>query len=131
MLLADINLGEVLWSLLVIFFMVIYFMILFSIFADLFRSHDLGGVAKALWVLGIFLFVFLGPLVYLIVRGNGMAERAMAAQADAQKQVQAYAQQVAGAGSATDQIAQAKALLDAGTITQAEFDALKAKALAH
>lgn len=131
MLLADINLGEVLWSLLVIFFMVIYFMILFSIFADLFRSHDLGGVAKALWVLGIFLFVFLGPLVYLIVRGSGMAERAMAAQADAQKQVQAYAQQVAGAGSATDQIAQAKALLDAGTITQAEFDALKAKALAH
>ena len=131
MLLADVNLGEILWTLLVIFFMVIYFMIIFSIFGDLFRSKDLSGWAKALWILFIFIFLFLGPLVYLIVRGSGMAERAMAAQADAQQQMQDYAAQVveqSGKG-ATDQIAHAKELLDAGAITEDEFAALKAKAL--
>ncbi|MFV0316856.1 MAG: SHOCT domain-containing protein [Microthrixaceae bacterium] len=130
--LAAVNLGEILWSLLVVFFMVIYFMIIFSIFGDLFRSHDLSGLAKAIWVLFIFVFFFLGPLVYLIVRGSGMAQRAMEARSDAQRQIEGYAQQVvanAGGGSAADQIAQAKALLDAGTITQAEFETLKAKAL--
>ncbi len=132
MLLADVNLGEILWTLVVIFFMVIYFMILFSIFGDLFRSKDLSGIAKAIWVLFIFVFIFLGPFVYLIVRGSGMAERAMAAQADAQQQMQDYAAQVvgqSGGGSAADQIAAAKSLLDAGTITQEEFDRMKAKAL--
>ncbi|MEZ5269297.1 MAG: SHOCT domain-containing protein [Microthrixaceae bacterium] len=132
MLFAEIGDGTVLWSLLTIFFMVIYFMILFSIFGDLFRSKDLGGLAKALWVLAIFVFFFIAPFVYLIVRGSGMGERAMEAQADAQRQVQDYAQQVVtqtGGGAAADQIAKAKDLLDSGTITQAEFDALKAKAL--
>lgn len=134
MLLADVNLGEILWSLVVIFFMVIYFMILFSIFGDLFRSKDLSGFAKALWVLFIFVFLFFGPFIYLVVRGSGMAERSMAAQADAQQQMQDYAAQVVSqggtGGSATDQIAQAKSLLDSGAITQEEFDAIKAKALA-
>jgi hypothetical protein len=132
MLLADVNLGEILWSLVVIFFMVMYFMIIFSIFGDLFRSHDIGGWAKALWVLGIFLFLFIGPLVYLIVRGNGMAQRSLDSQQKAQAQMQDYASQVvaqSGGGSAADQIAQAKGLLDSGTITQAEFDQMKAKAL--
>ena len=87
MLFAEIGDGTVLWSLLTIFFMVIYFMILFSIFGDLFRSKDLGGLAKALWVLAIFVFFFIAPFVYLIVRGSGMGERAMEAQADAQRQV--------------------------------------------
>ena len=94
MILADINLGEVLWSLMVIFFMVIYFMIIFSIFGDLFRSKDMSGLTKALWVLFIFVFIFVGPFVYLIVRGSGMSERALAAQSDAQRQVQDYAQTV-------------------------------------
>ncbi|MEZ5238773.1 MAG: SHOCT domain-containing protein [Microthrixaceae bacterium] len=129
---AAIALGEILWSLLVIFFMVIYFMIIFSIFGDLFRSKDLGGVAKALWVLFIFVFMFIGPLVYLIVRGNKMGERAMQAQADAQQQLQEYAQTVVAEGSGgspADHIAKAKELLDSGAIDQAEFEALKAKAL--
>jgi hypothetical protein len=132
MILADINLGEVLWSLLVIFFMVIYFMIIFSIFGDLFRSKDMGGLAKALWVLFIFVFMFIGPFVYLIVRGNGMAERALAAQSDAQRQMQDYAQAVvaqSGGGSPADHIAKAKELLDSGAIDQQEFESLKAKAL--
>lgn len=131
MILADINLGEILWSLMVIFFMVIYFMIIFSIFGDLFRSKDMGGLAKALWVLFIFVFFFIGPFVYLIVRGSGMSERALAAQADAQQQVQDYAQTVVAqsGGSPADHIEKAKALLDSGAISQQEFETLKAKAL--
>lgn len=135
MILADeYQFGHLLWSLVVIFFMVIYFMILFSIFGDLFRSKDLSGIAKAIWVLAIFLFLFIGPLVYLIVRGNGMAQRAMDAQADAQKQMQEYATQVVaqsgGDGAPAEQIKSAKELLDSGAITQEEFDKIKAKALA-
>lgn len=133
MLLAEINLGEILWSLLVVFFMVIYFMILFSIFGDLFRSKDMGGLAKALWVLGIFIFTFVGPLVYLIVRGNKMGERSVEAQADAQRQLHDYAQSVVASGggaSAAGDIEKAKSLLDSGAITAEEYEALKAKALA-
>jgi hypothetical protein len=134
MIIADTyEFGHLLVSLLVIFFSVIYFMILFSIFGDVFRSKDLSGIAKAVWVLAIFLFVFFGPLVYLIARGNGMAQRATDAQADAQKQMQEYATQVvaqSGPGTApTDQIKAAKDLLDSGAITQEEFDRIKAKAL--
>ena len=129
MILADVNLGEILWTTLVIFFMVIYFMILFSILGDLFRDHDTSGWGKAAWVLFLVIAPFLAALIYLIARGNGMAKRSMAAQADAQKQFNEYVQSVAGSGSPSDQIAQAKQLLDSGAIDQAEFDRLKAKAL--
>ncbi len=129
MILADVNLGEILWTTLVIFFMVMYFMILFSILGDLFRDHDTSGWGKAAWVLFLVIAPFLAALIYLIARGNGMAKRSMAAQADAQKQFNEYVQSVAGSGSPTDQIAQAKQLLDSGAIDQAEFDRLKAKAL--
>ena len=130
MLLADINLGEILWTTLVIFFMIMYFMILFSILTDLFRDHDLSGWAKAAWVIFLLFFTFLAAFIYLIVRGGGMAKRSLEHQKAAQAQFNDYVQSVATQGSATEQIAQAKALLDAGTIDQAEFDALKAKALA-
>ncbi|HNH94028.1 MAG TPA: SHOCT domain-containing protein [Microthrixaceae bacterium] len=129
MILADVNLGEILWTTLVIFFMVMYFMILFSILGDLFRDHDTSGWGKAAWVLFLVIAPFLTALIYLIARGNGMAKRSMAAQADAQKQFNEYVQSVAGSGSPSDQIAQAKQLLDSGAIDQAEFDRLKAKAL--
>ena len=129
MILADVNLGEILWTTLVIFFMVMYFMILFSILGDLFRDHDTSGWAKAAWVIFLVFAPFLTALIYLIARGNGMAKRSMAAQADAQKQFNEYVQSVAGSGSPSDQIAQAKQLLDSGAIDQAEFDRLKAKAL--
>ena len=127
--LASINLGEILWTTLVIFFMVMFLMILFSIFGDLFRDHEMSGGVKAAWVLALLLFTPLASLIYLIVRGGGMAQRAAAAQADAQKQFEAYAKQVAGSSSATDEIERAKGLLDSGTITQEEFDAIKSKAL--
>ncbi len=109
--------------------MVMYCMILFSILGDLFRDHDTSGWGKAAWVLFLVIAPFLAALIYLIARGNGMAKRSMAAQADAQKQFNEYVQSVAGSGSPTDQIAQAKQLLDSGAIDQAEFDRLKAKAL--
>lgn len=133
MLLADVNLGEILWTMLVIFFMVILFMIFFSIIGDLFRDHEMSGWGKALWVVALIFFTPITMLIYLIVRGGGMSERAMASQAEAQKQMTEYAQQIAaqsGGGSATDQIASAKSLLDSGAISQAEFDQIKAKALA-
>lgn len=129
MILADVNLGEILWTTLVIFFMVMYFMILFSILGDLFRDHDTSGWGKAAWVLFLVIAPFLTALIYLIAHGNGMAKRSMAAQADAEKQFNEYVQSVAGSGSPTEQIAQAKQLLDSGAIDQAEFDRLKAKAL--
>lgn len=129
MILADINLGEILWTTLVIFFMVMYFMILFSILGDLFRDHDTSGWAKAAWVIFLVIAPFLTALIYLIARGNGMAKRSMKAQADAQQQFNDYVQTVASSQAPADQIASAKALLDAGTIDQGEFDRLKAKAL--
>ena len=126
-LLAAYGLGEALWTVFVIFFLVIFLMILFSIFGDLFRDHEMGGGAKALWVLALILFTPLAALIYLIVRGGGMAKRAQAAQVEAQQQFDDYVKQTAG-GSAAE-IAQAKELLDAGTITQEEFDSIKSKAL--
>ncbi|HPU39254.1 MAG TPA: SHOCT domain-containing protein [Microthrixaceae bacterium] len=129
MILADINLGEILWTTLVIFFMVMYFMILFSILGDLFRDHDTSGWAKAAWVIFLVIAPFLTALIYLIARGNGMAKRSMKAQSDAQQQFNDYVQTVASSQAPADQIASAKALLDAGTIDQGEFDRLKAKAL--
>lgn len=129
MILADVNLGEILWTTLVIFFMVMYFMILFSILGDLFRDHDTSGWGKAAWVLFLVFFPFITALIYLIVRGNGMAKRNLKAQADAQQQFNEYVQSVATSGSPADQIAQAKQLLDSGAIDQAEYESLKAKAL--
>ena len=106
-----------------------WFMCLFWIFGDIFRSKDLGGGGKTLWVIFVILLPFLGILIYLIVRGHGMHER----QAEQIKEMNAaqaaYIQSVAGSGAA-DQIASAKGLLDSGAITQAEFDQIKAKALA-
>jgi predicted PurR-regulated permease PerM len=117
-----------LWSLIVIFFMVVYFMMLFSVIVDIFRRHDIHGGKKALWLLFILVAPLLGLLIYLIVNGHGIADRQHKDAEASQAQFDSYVKSVAG-GSA-DQIAKAKELLDAGTISQAEFDQLKAKALA-
>jgi hypothetical protein len=98
-----------------------------------FRSHDMGGGAKTVWCLFVIFVPFLGVLVYLIARGGGMSERAMEQQQEMRRQQDEYVRSVVATstgGSSADQIAAAKQLLDAGTITQAEFDQLKAKALA-
>jgi hypothetical protein len=111
------------------FFFVCYLMILFQIVADLFRDRETNGWLKAIWIIFLVILPFLTALVYLIARGRGMAERQAAAVATAQAATDQYIQQVAGKGNPADQIASAKALLDSGTIDQAEFDKLKAKAL--
>ncbi len=129
MILSTIGDGDVLLFFVEFFLFVIWFWLLITIFGDLFHDHEMSGGMKAVWIFFVIILPFLGILVYLIAHGSGMAGRAMKAQQEAQAQMDAYVRQTASAGSATDQIAQAKALLDAGTIDQAEFDKLKAKAL--
>ena len=120
--------GEFLWSLLVIFFMIMYFMILFSVVIDLFRNHQMGGFAKALWILFLIFIPLISLLIYVIVYGKSMAQRQQAAVVEAQQEQDAYIKQVAGTSPA-EQIAQAQQLLSSGAISQDEFDKLKAKAL--
>ena len=124
--------GSFLLALLEIFLFFAWFMCLFWIFGDIFRSKDLGGLGKTVWVRFVILIPWLGILVYLIVRGKGMQERQLEQMRDVQRAQNEYIKSVAGGAStgATEQIASAKALLDSGAITQAEFNQLKAKALA-
>jgi Phospholipase_D-nuclease N-terminal/Short C-terminal domain len=126
--------GSFLLALFEFFIFFAWIMCVFYVFADIFRSHDMGGGAKTVWCLFVIFVPFLGILVYLIARGGGMSKRAMEQQQQLQMQQEQadYVRSVAtsGGGSSADQIASAKQLLDAGTITQAEFDQMKAKALA-
>jgi hypothetical protein len=130
MLLAQVSNGGLLWSILAIFFMFMYLMILFYVLVDLFRDHELNGWWKAVWVIALLFVPFLSLLVYLIARGDGMAKRQASEAKAAQDQFSQYVQNTAGAGDSAAQIEKAKSLLDAGTISQEEFDKLKAKALA-
>jgi hypothetical protein len=124
---ADYPFVDVLWSMIIFFAWVIWIWIAITVLADVFRRHDIGGWAKAAWVVFVIVIPFLGVLVYLIAQHDGMRERSVK-QAESQKQAfDTYVRDAAG-GSAVE-IAKGKELLDAGTITQAEFDAIKAKAL--
>jgi hypothetical protein len=128
--LAAYTFGQVMWTMFVFFAWVLFFWLLFVVFGDLFRRHDISGWGKAGWTILVIVLPFLGIFVYLIAEGRGMAERNVQQTQAAQADMDAYVQSVAGSGSPSDQIAQAKQLLDTGTITQAEFDQIKAKALA-
>lgn len=120
---------DFLWHFLIIFAWIAYLLVLFQILTDLFwRDHKTSGWVKAVWVIFLILLPWLTALVYLIARGQGMSERAQAAALAAKKETDDYIKQAAGRSPAQE-IADAKALLDAGTISQAEFDGLKAKAL--
>jgi Phospholipase_D-nuclease N-terminal len=123
------NFWDFVWIVIVSFVFVAYLMVFFRILVDLFGDHDLSGWFKAIWIIALIFVPFLTALIYLIARGRGMAERQMAAARQAQSQTDAYIQQVAGKSPA-ENIADAKALLDSGAISQADFDKLKAKALA-
>lgn len=116
------------WMLWAVIF-ISYLFALFAIISDLFRDHTLNGWWKAVWVLFLIFLPLATALVYLIARGKGMSERSVAANRDAEAAAAAYIRQVAGQ-SPTDEIASAAALLSAGSISQAEFETLKAKALA-
>jgi hypothetical protein len=122
--------GQVFLEMLYFFLFIIWIWLLIIVFSDIFRSHDLSGFAKALWVIFVILVPYLGVLVYLIVRGHKMSERAVQA-AQAQDTAQrAYIQDVVGsAPSAADEIARLSVLKENGTITDAEFEQAKAKAL--
>jgi hypothetical protein len=117
------------WYLVLIFLFVAYLMILFSIISDIFRSQDMGGLAKGVWIVALLFLPLITALIYLIVRGSGMAERSNKANVETAKMILAAQGQHQPSKSASEEIAHAKQLLDAGTITQQEFDALKAKAL--
>jgi len=124
------NFWDFIWLLFWTFAFVAYLFAIFAIIGDLFRDSKTNGWLKALWIIFLLFVPFLTALVYLIARGKSMAERSAAAAADAQQATNAYIRQAAGsAASPSEEIAKAKALLDSGSITQAEFDALKAKAL--
>ena len=125
--------GPFLLALFEIFLFFAWFMCLFWIFGDIFRSKDLGGVARTLWVLFVIFVPWLGILVYLIARGRGMQERQLEQAIQMQRAQADYIKSVAGSSptsGAADQIVSAKGLLDSGAITQKEFEQLKAKALA-
>jgi Short C-terminal domain/Phospholipase_D-nuclease N-terminal len=125
---ADYPFLDILWTMIIFFSWVAWIWILITVFVDIFRRDDIGGWGKAGWVVFTIVLPFLGVLIYLIAQHDGMRQRSMR-QAEAQKQTfDQYVREAAG-GSATE-IAKAKELLDAGTITQEEFDAIKAKALA-
>ena len=125
----DYPLGGVFWTMFVLFMWIIWFWLLISVFSDLFRDKETSGGMKAVWTIFVILLPFLGVFVYLLARGGGMAERSLAQQQAAQAQFDSYVRQTAGSGGSAAEIAHAKELLDAGTIDQAEYDALKAKAL--
>ena len=121
---------SVFWYMLVFFAFVIWIWLLITVFADIFRRHDTSGWAKALWIIFIIIFPFLGVLIYIIAEHQGMADRNTQQLEQAQAQTDQYIKSVASSSDPAEQIAKAKQLLDAGTITQAEFDQIKGKALA-
>ena len=119
---------DLIWWFLTIFIFVAYLMALFSIISDIFRDHKLSGGMRAVWVVALIFFPFITALIYLIARGKGMTERAAAQAAQNKAATDDYIRSVAGGPA--DEIARAKSLLDAGTISPAEYEVLKAKALA-
>jgi predicted PurR-regulated permease PerM len=121
---------EVFWTMLIFFAFVIWIWILITVLADIFRRHDTSGFAKVLWIILIIVLPYFGVFVYLIAEHKGMTERAIKHQQSAQQQIDQYVQSVAAKTDPAEQIAKAKGLLDAGTITQTEFDQIKQKALA-
>jgi hypothetical protein len=130
LILADYPFFGVLWSMLVFFVWVAWFMLLFRIIGDIFRRRDIGGGAKTLWLIFTLFLPFLGVFVYLIANNDEMAQRDLERHQAAQAQFNDYVQQAAGSGGTAAEIDKAKKLLDSGAITESEFAAIKAKALA-
>ena len=117
------------WTILIFFAWVIYIWIAITVLVDVFRRRDISGWAKAAWVIFVIVVPFIGVLAYLIFNHDGMADRSTKEAAASQAQVDEYVRKTAGTGGPASEIETAKKLLDAGDITQAEFDAIKAKAI--
>ena len=127
---ADYPFLDILWTMLIFFLWVAWFWILITVFSDIFRRNDIGGGTKTLWIIFTILLPFLGVFIYLIANNDGMAERNLSRAKAQRAQFDEYVRDAAGSGGAAAEIEKAKALLDSGAISQAEFDALKSKALA-
>jgi hypothetical protein len=121
---------DVFWTMLVFVAWVTWFMLLFRVIGDVFRRHDIGGGHKVLWLIFVIVLPFLGVFVYLIAQSRGMTERSIKEAEAGQRQFDDYVKSVASSTGAAGEIGKAKQLLDSDAITQAEFDAIKAKALA-
>ena len=131
MLAADYPFLEVMWTMFVFMAFIIWFWILITVFADIFRRHDTSGFSKVLWIVFVIIAPFLGVFIYLIANNEGMAQRNVDKMQAQQAQMDQYVKSVAGSGGgAAAEIEKAKGLLDSGAITQAEFDSIKSKALA-
>ena len=118
------------WTMLIIYIWIAWLFLLFRVIVDIFRSHDMGGFAKALWAIFVVVVPFLGVIVYLIARGHGMAERQYAEAKAQQSQFDNYVRETAGSTSTADEIDKLAGLKAQGVITDAEFAAQKAKLLA-
>jgi len=128
--LANYTFMSFFWDVLLFMAWIIWFWLLITVFADLFRRHDTSGFSKVLWVIFVIIIPYFGVLVYLLVEHKGMTERNVKQVQAQQQQFDQYVKSVSGSGDPAEQISKAKALLDSGTITQAEFDQIKQKALA-
>jgi hypothetical protein len=126
---ADYPFLDLFWTMIIFFAWVIWFWLIIRIFIDVFRRHDIGGGKKTLWIIFVIFTPFLGVFIYLITQAHGMADRDVSQMQAQQEQMDQYVRSVASSGGATAEIEKAKGLLDSGAITQAEFDAIKAKAL--
>jgi type VI protein secretion system component VasK len=128
---AAIGLGELLWSLFVIYLMVMYFVIVISIVMDIFRSEDLSGVKKAIWAVLLLIFPFITAVAYLIIRGRSMTERRVADAVRAKADTDDYIRTVAAAGGGVaTELEKAKTLLDSGAISADEYATIKSRLLA-
>ncbi len=128
MLIADYSLGDALLTVLEIFLLVAWFWILITVIGDLFRDHEISGWAKAVWVLFLIILPFLGTLIYLIARGEGMRERAVKEQADMRRHMDAYVRETAGS-SPVDELHKLSELKQRGDLSDEEFERAKAKLL--
>ena len=129
MIVANYNFASFLWDVLVIFAFIIWFWLLIVVFGDIFRRRDISGWGKTAWIVLVILLPYFGVFIYLIAEHSGMADRNMQQQQGQQAATDQYIRSVSGSGGAASEIETAKNLLDSGAITQAEYDAIKAKAL--
>ena len=129
MVVADVSLGDLIWTTIWIFFLILFIWVFIMIVSDLFRDHTLSGGAKAVWVLALIIFPLVGSLVYLIARGQGMAERSAAQQQHARAELDDYIRSTAAAGGTgvADELARLAQLRDNGTISEDEFQTMKAR----
>jgi hypothetical protein len=126
---ADYPFFDVFWTILIFFLWVMWFWLLFTVWFDIFRRHDISGWGKAGWLIFTIVLPFLGVFVYLIAESKGMAERNIERARSERAQFDSYVRDTAGGGGAAAEIEKAQALLERGAITQEEFDAIKRKAL--